>query len=117
MVIYGEGVLRCSFSLSSKDLPNSPIYLSSQSSWVTPKPIGYPTFLGDLLFVIRALQEVPDGIASITMNQCSHFVTYLLESFAKTFGVRNNHGNVVVIGLMSIYDCTAPNVDAGLENV
>ena len=30
----GEGALRCSFSLSPKVLPDSPIYFSSMSAWV-----------------------------------------------------------------------------------
>ena len=89
-----EGTLRCSLSLSSKDLPDSPVYSSLQPVWcIWSYRLSH--FIGDVILVLGGHQEVLGGILPIkctwtpTLSQTfSHFA---LVSRFLLYGGANPH--------------------------
>ena len=90
-----------------KSVPESPSWLTYVLFLIicqgTPKPLDYPTFLGDLTLVLRDHKKVlGGGVSPLKMNLYSHFVTYLLETFAKTLAIGNSHRDVAVVSWLLV---------------
>ena len=84
----------------------------------TLKPIHHPTFLDDIIRVLRGHQEVPDGSATLKMYLGSQLITYILKAFVNSLGIGDHYVDVAVslVSVLGLINTTSV-VEIGLESV
>ena len=102
MTVLMYGALRCSFSLSPKDLPDSHMYSSEQLMCEHLNLFNTLLFLVFNVFILGGHEKGSDGVVTFKVHLDAQTIAGLLELFPKSFCIGYHDRNVFVIGSIAV---------------